>query len=411
MATLFIDLDSFKCINDMLGHSAGDELLKIVAQRLTKCVRKTDYVARLEEERMPDTISRFGGDEFIVLLSEIREGGDAARVARRILDVLSKSFLISNREIFISASIGISLFPADGEDVEVLLKNADVAMYAAKEQGKNLYLFYASAMNTASQQRLNLESELRKAIECNEFSVLYQPRYDIRNNAIVGIEALVRWNHAERGIILPEAFIPLAEETGMIVSLGEMVLRTACSQAAIWMGGNRHAVPVAVNLSVHQCDERFKEMINDILKETGLMPGLLELDITESAIMHDPKKTIDLLQKWQSQGILVSIDDFGTGYSSLNQLSRLPVKALKIDRSFVMNIVENAAIVKAVIAMAHHLSLRVVAKGVETKDQLELLHSFGCDEAQGVYLCKPLSPGEIQNLFFAGTRFSKPSWN
>jgi diguanylate cyclase (GGDEF)-like protein/PAS domain S-box-containing protein len=411
MATLFIDLDSFKCINDTLGHSSGDELLKIVAQRLTKCVRKTDYVARLEEERMPDTVSRFGGDEFIVLLSEIREGEDAARVAIRILDVLSKPFLISGREVFISASIGISLFPADGEDAEELLKNADVAMYAAKGQGKNLYLFYTSSMNAASQQRLRLESELRKAIDCNEFIVEYQPRYDIRSNTVVCVEALVRWNHAERGIMLPEDFIPLAEETGMIIPLGEIILRTACKEAVIWMSEIQSAVAVAVSLSARQCEERFKEIINVIVAETGLPPGFLELEITESTIMHDPQKAITMLQEWQARGIRVSIDNFGTGYSSLNQLSRLPVKALKIDRSFVMNILEDAAIVKAVVAMAHHLGLRVIAEGVETKEQLALLHSLGCDEAQGSYFCRPLSGGEIQTVLIENNSFSCQSRN
>jgi PAS domain S-box-containing protein len=398
MGTLFVDLDSFKCINDTLGHSSGDELLRIVAERLTKCVRKTDYVARLEEERMPDTVSRFGGDEFIILLSEIREGGDAARVARRILDVLSRPFFISGREVFISASIGISLFPADGEDAEELLKNADVAMYAAKEQGKNMYLFYASSMNAASQKRLCMESELRKAIDCNEFIVQYQPRYDIRNNTIVCMEALVRWNRPDRGVMLPEDFMHLAEETGMIIPLGEMVLKNACRQAAIWVSESPRPVPVAVNLSARQCEDRFKERIDVILAETGLTPGFLELEITESAIMHDPQKAISMLQEWQSRGIRVSIDDFGTGYSSLNQLSKLPVKALKISRSFVVNILEDAAIVKAVVAMAHHLGLRVIADGVETKEQLAMLHSLGCDEAQGPYFCKPLSEGETISL-------------
>jgi diguanylate cyclase (GGDEF)-like protein/PAS domain S-box-containing protein len=401
MATLFIDLDAFKHINDTLGHSAGDELLKAVAAQLTKCVRKTDYVARSDDERVPDTVSRLGGDEFIVLLNEIREGGDAARVALRILDALSRPFLMSGHEVFISASIGISLFPGDGDDVECLLKNADAAMYVAKESGKNRYQFYTSEMNAASRERLDMESELRQAVNDKQFIVYYQSRYELSSGALVGIEALARWNHPSRGLVLPNDFIPLAEETGLIIPLGEQILRAACRQAALWISEGRKATPVAVNLSIRQFEPHLKETIGQILAESKLPPRFLELEITESAIMQNPQMTLDLLKACRAMGMRVAIDDFGTGYSCLSQLGYLPVDALKIDRSFVMNITgseHDAAIAQTIIAMGHYLKLKVVAEGVETAEQFEMLRSFGCDEVQGFYFSRPAPVEEMAKI-------------
>jgi len=395
MATMFIDLDSFKQINDTYGHCTGDELLKVVAMQLTKCVRKTDYVARSDDERVPDTVSRLGGDEFIVLLNEIREGGDAARVALRILDMLSRPLVVGGHEVFISASIGISLFPGDGETVDVLLKNADAAMYVAKSSGKNRYQFYSNEMNSSSRNRLDMEMELQSAVEAQQFVVYYQPRYDLGSNALVGMEALVRWDHPSRGILLPEEFIPLAEETGHIILLGEQVLRAACMQVAEWIAEGRKAVPVAVNLCGRQCNERLVETIGRLLSETGLEPRFLELEITERAIMKDPDKVLPLVRDCRSKGIRVSLDDFGTGFSSLGQLRDLPLDALKIDRSFVMNVMKNerdAAVVRTIIAIGRNLGLRVIAEGVENEAQLALVRSFGCDEAQGFHFSEAV-PG------------------
>jgi diguanylate cyclase (GGDEF)-like protein/PAS domain S-box-containing protein len=397
MATLFIDLDAFKQINDTYGHSAGDELLKAVAVQLTKCVRKTDYVARSEDERVPDTVSRLGGDEFIVLLNEIREGGDAARVALRILDMLSRPFVVGGHEVFVSASIGISLFPGDGDSVESLLMNADAAMYVAKDSGKNRYQFYTSEMNAASRERLGMEAELRRAVEAGQFLVYYQPRYELKSATLAGMEALVRWNHPTRGILLPEEFVPLAEETGLIIPLGELVLREVCRQAACWISEESCAVPVSINLSGRQCEPRLLDTIKQMLAEQSVEPRFLALEITESAIMLNPDKILELLKECRRLGMRIAIDDFGTGYSSLAQLRYLPVDALKIDRSFLKNALiseRDAAVVRTIIAMGRELKLSVAAEGVETAEQFVWLRSLGCDEAQGYHFCAPVPAKE-----------------
>lgn len=409
MATLFIDLDAFKNVNDTLGHSAGDELLKAVAAQLTKCVRKSDYVARSDDDRVPDTISRLGGDEFIVLLNEIREGGDAARVALRILDALSRPFPLNGREVFISASIGISLYPGDGDTVELMLKNADTAMYVAKEAGKNRYQFYTAEMNAASRDRLALEDELRRAIKEERFVVHYQPRIDARSGCLVCMEALARWSHPSRGLLPPKDFLSLAEETGLILPLGEQVLRAACRQAARWRSRGEVPVPVAVNLSLRQFEPRLKETIESALAESGLPPRFLELELTESSIMQNPHKTLQVLKECRAMGIRIAIDDFGTGYSSLSQLRYLPIDALKIDLSFVANVTSSeadASIARTVIAMGRELKLTVVAEGVETAEQLALLRSFGCDEAQGFFFCKPGPAEEMERFLEKGDKKS-----
>ncbi len=394
MAVLFIDLDSFKRINDTLGHGIGDELLQGVAERLLKRVRKSDYVARSGDGDMINIVSRLGGDEFIVLLNEVSREYDATLVARRILEDISQPFLLRGHEVFITASIGISLYPSDGEDAETLLRNADIAMYHAKEQGKNNFQFYAESMNTAAVMRFTLENDLHKALERNDFMLYYQPKVDVRNGKTLGMEALIRWKHPERGIITPAEFIPLAEETGLILPIGEWVLRSACLQNKAWQAAGFSCIPVSVNISGRQFEQQnLRETIMKALRDADLAAHYLELEITESTIMQNSAKAISMLQTLKARGIKISVDDFGTGYSSLDQLKRIPLDALKIDRSFVANITtnpEDAAIATAIMAMAHSLKLKVVAEGVETEEQLAFLRELGCDEAQGYLFSRPV---------------------
>ncbi len=409
MATLFIDLDSFKRINDTLGHDAGDELLRAAAARLLKCVRKTDYVARSGDEEFLNMVSRLGGDEFVVLLSDIAHDHDAALVARRILNDLSQPFLLSGHKVFVSASIGISLYPLDGEDTETLLRNADIAMYNAKEQGKNTYQFFASSMNVKALERLNMENDLRKALERKEFLLYYQPKLDVRSQKIIGFEALIRWKHPEKGLISPAEFIPLAEETGLIVPIGEWVLRTACLQCKAWQAAGFGSLPISVNIlpvSVNISKLQFEkqnlvETVARVLREADLSPESLELEITESMVMQNPERAIAMLHELKAKGIRTSIDDFGTGYSSLDYLRKIPLDSLKVDRSFIMNVTtspDDAAITSAIIAMARALKLKVVAEGVETEEQLVFLRERGCDEAQGYLFSKPVPAEQCAEL-------------
>jgi diguanylate cyclase (GGDEF)-like protein/PAS domain S-box-containing protein len=410
MATLFIDLDGFKRINDTLGHDIGDELLKAVADSLAKCMRKTDYVARSNDERVPDTVSRLGGDEFIVLLSEISHDRDAARVAGRILEMLSKPFLISGHEVYISASIGIAVFPADGEDVESLLKNSDIAMYHAKELGKNTYQFYTKAMNAAALERLTMENELHKAIERKEFLLHYQPKLNISCGRVTGVEALIRWARPDGRLISPAEFIPIAEERGLIVPIGDWVLQEACSQYKKWQSTGARLASIAVNISKRQLDQQqLLFVVTQVLRDSDIDPSCLELEITEGTIMHDPEKAIATLKRLKDMGVKISIDDFGKGYSSLDNLRRLPLDALKIDIFFTAKIAENTedrAIVKAIIAMAHSLQLKVIAEGVETKEQLVVLRELGCDEAQGYLFSRPV-PADECGRFIRETPLSR----
>ena len=389
VAVLFMDLDRFKTINDTLGHPMGDALLQGFAQRLTK---------RLRGE---DTIARLGGDEFIVLLENLRHPDQAALVARDILALMQPPFQLGSQEVFVSTSIGISLFPGDGDTVEELIKHADTALYQAKEQGRGTYRFYTAALTRSANERLAMETRLRQALAKREFTLAYQPIYDAAGR-ITALEALVRWQHPEEGMIPPGRFIPIAEETGLIVPLGEWVLETACRQMAAWHGAGCPDLDIAVNLSVRQFQQPdLAERIHAILASTGLSPASLELEITESGMMARGEQSAELMDALKSLGVSLSIDDFGTGYSSLAYLKRLPVDKLKIDRSFVQDIPSDTSdmeIAATVIAMAKNLGLKVLAEGVETKAQLEFLQAKACDYYQGFYFSKPLPGDEIPRL-------------
>jgi len=391
VAVLFLDLDRFKKINETLGHEIGDKLLLEVAKRLENCVRKSDTVARL------------GGDEFGVILDDLRDVKFVAVVARKFLQALSKPIIIQEYELYATSSIGISLYPDDSEDVDVLLRCADTALYRAKEAGKNNYQYYTADMNTRAFEFLLLESGLRKALDNNELVVFYQPLIDLETNKLLGMEALLRWKHPEKGMISPGDFIPLAEETGLIEPIGEWVLRAACTQNKEWQDAGYPPVKVSVNMSARQFNKKnITELIGDILQETGLNPEYLGIEITESVIMQDVKSTIAKLKKMHKMGITLSIDDFGTGYSSLSYLKLFPIDNLKIDQSFVFNITSDstdAAIAASVILLAHSMNLKVVAEGVETKEQLEVLRQQGCDYVQGFLFSRPLPSEEFATFF------------
>ncbi len=395
IAVLFIDLDRFKIINDTLGHHAGDQLLQEAADRLRDCLRDSD------------TIARQGGDEFVVLLEDF--GYDEqylAAVARKVLAALAQPFLLLGQEVFISASIGISVYPRDGQDMHVLLKNADIAMYRAKEQGKNTFQFYASESNIHSFERLALENSLRKALERGEFVLHYQPKVDLASNLVVGAEALVRWKHPDLGMVSPAQFIPLAEETGLIVQIGEWVLFEACRQNRAWQEAGLSLITMGVNLSGGQFrDQGLRNMIASALAQSGLQPSYLELEITESMIMQNPEQAVAILQGFREMGMNTSIDDFGTGYSSLGYLKRFPLDALKVDRLFVQDVpgdADDSVITQAIIALAHSLGLKVVAEGVENEAQLNFLRNQGCEQVQGFIFSKPLPADAFATLLERG---------
>ncbi|HJV06055.1 MAG TPA: EAL domain-containing protein [Chromobacteriaceae bacterium] len=382
VAVMFIDLDRFKIINDTLGHQVGDELLREVASRLASTVRESDTVARL------------GGDEFVVVLPEIASATDSAIVAGKIITALSFPIRVDGHELHTSPSIGISIFPVDGQDGDTILKNADTAMYHAKAAGRNNYQFYANEMNQAATQRLDLESKLRQALPRRELALAFQPQFNARTRRITGVEALLRWNHATDGPIPPNRFIPIAEETGLIIPIGDWVLHNACREMRRWMDAGLPPLRVAVNVSARQLRRRdFCETVAGALAESGLPPELLELEITESSVMENAQEAIGILQHLRRMGVTLAIDDFGTGYSSLAYLKLFPIDHLKIDRSFVADIehdLNDRAIAFGTIALARSLGLNVIAEGVETEDQLELLCSNDCDEIQGYLLSRPL---------------------
>jgi len=401
-AVLFLDLDDFKRINDTLGHSMGDLLLQGVAERLLSCVRATDYVAQLDSEVGEENIARLGGDEFTVLLSYIQHIEDTTLVAQRVLDAFKHPFNLEEHEVIVTVSMGISVFPQHGSDVETLLKAADMAMYCAKKLGKNSYHFYHESMGKAARQRLTLEEQLHRALERREFSLVYQPQADITTNRIVGVEALLRWDNALLGKISPQVFIPLAEESGLIFPLGEWVLRTACTQIKTWQEAGAPIARLAINLSVCQFVQPYlPNLIAQVLHDTSLEASALELEITESLLMKDHKAAVEILFALKQLGIHLAIDDFGTGYSSLSILKRFPIDRLKIDRSFIANVTvdsNDAAITTTVIAMADRMGLQVTAEGVETDAQLAFLRAEGCKEIQGFFFSKPLLPEEIPAL-------------
>jgi diguanylate cyclase (GGDEF)-like protein/PAS domain S-box-containing protein len=386
LAVMFIDLDRFKNVNDTFGHAAGDLLLKQVSERLADCVRSDD------------TVGRLSGDEFAIVLSRLTAPSDASVVANKIIDSLNKPFSLEGTELFVSVSIGITVFPTDSVDQDALIRNADVAMYRAKDRGRNNFQFYTPEMNRRTREMLNMESELRRAVERDELVLHYQPKVSLKTGQITGVEALLRWQHPERGLVPPGDFIPLLEETGLVVQAGEWVLRAVCRQLNEWRSAGVQVVPVAVNLSARQFLSRdLGAKIKAILAESGVEAGLLEVEITESAIMNDIGEANRTLEYLQSIGVKSAIDDFGTGYSSLGYLKRFPLKALKVDRSFVSEITtdaDDANITQAVISMAHSLGLIVIAEGVETEAQLAYLLRYGCDEVQGYLFSRPLpAPG------------------
>jgi len=395
-AVLLLNLDRFKTINDSLGYTSGDRLLQSVAQRLSSCVRESD------------TIARFGGDEFAVLLTQIPRAQDAANVASAIKSALDQAFLFEDQEIFVSSSIGISLYPHDGRDTGALLKNAGAALDRAKSLGGNVYQFYTSGGTTRALKQLVLENNLRPGLERAEFFVQYQPQVDIRGFHLVGMEALVRWQHPSLGLLYPNEFIPLAEESGLIIALGEWVMRTACAQSKAWQDAGLMPLRLSVNFSARQFQQAtFMSDVANILKETNLDPRWLELELTESSIMKDPEAAIEKLHELKLMGIKVAIDDFGTGYSSLNYLKRFPIDTLKIDKTFVSDVCKDphdTAIVRAIINLGHALDLTVIAEGVETKEQLQYLSALECDVVQGFLFSKALYAKAFEELLIEQRR-------
>jgi diguanylate cyclase (GGDEF)-like protein len=385
-SVLFIDLDDFKVVNDSLGHDVGDKLLKELGNRLVGCVRSVDTVARL------------GGDEFVMVLIGMPHQDGVMFIAEKVMDALSTPFILEGREIFISSSIGIASFPKDGDDEATLLKHADSAMYHAKERGKGHYQFYEAEMNEAALERLSLVNDLHRALERGEFLLHYQPQIHLKSGKITGVEALVRWNHPQKGMIPPTKFIPLAEETRLILPIGEWILRTACTQAVEWHKQGLE-ITMSVNLSALQVEEhRLLDLVDDALRTTGIDPKYLELELTENILIERSDVINRIFQQLREKGVRMAIDDFGTGYSSLSYLSKLPIDKLKIDRSFVSDIADDAddrSIVEAIISMAHSLRLKAIAEGVETPEQEEILRRLNCDEIQGYLFSKPLSQEEI----------------
>lgn len=390
LAVLFVSLDQLKKVNDTLGHSLGDRLLKEAASRLRLCAKKSD------------TVGRFGGEEFAILLSPDKQATDVLEIIAAIREALKPSFDLDGQWLFGTVSIGVSFFPVDAEDTQSLLKNAGAALYRAKHAGGDDYQFYTPDMNAIASKRLALETSLRQAIDNGELLLHYQPRVVVDSLEITGVEALVRWRHPRLGIVAPADFIPLAEETGLILPIGEWVLREACRQNKQWQNQGLPPLRVGVNISALQLQRQdLAETVARILEETQLAPQSLELELTESSIMGNARATIDVLNRLQTMGVTISIDDFGTGFSSLSYLKRLPIDALKIDQSFIRDVSTNqddAALVMAIITLAHNLRLRVVAEGVETEEQWRFLHLLRCDEIQGFVFSKPLPPDALERL-------------
>lgn len=401
LAVMFMDLDGFKHINDSLGHVVGDQLLQSVAKRLVACGRQSD------------TVSRQGGDEFLLLLPYIEHADDAALSAKKMLTALAAPHHIDGSDIHISVSIGISIYPDDGQDAQTLIKCADTAMYYAKENGRNIFKFFEQDMNTRAVQRQSIESSLRQALDRQEFVLHYQPKMDLQSGAIVGVEALIRWQHPQRGLLSPVEFVPIAEDSGLIRPIGRWVLREACRQARAWLQAGLPPITVAVNTSTLELRaEDFLENLRAILEETQIEPRYLELELTESVLMRDAESTGSLLQAIADLGVKLAIDDFGTGYSSLSYLSRFPIDTLKIDQSFVNRMngnLDDANIVSAVISMGKSLRQRVIAEGVETPEQHASLLALHCDEGQGYYFGRPVPAQALATLLQTGLSVAIPN--
>jgi diguanylate cyclase (GGDEF)-like protein len=395
---MLLDLDRFKLINDSLGHADGDALLREVARRLVDSVRQSD------------TVGRLGGDEFMVVMSEMASENDAATLAAKLLAALAKPVALSTREVTVTGSLGVSLYPRDGECETNLVKNADVAMYRAKELGRNGFQFYAEEMNARTLERLELENALRRALARGELELQYQPTVELRHGEVVGAEALLRWRHPTLGMLLPGRFIPVAEETGLIVPIGEWVLETACRQLAEWRDAGLREVDVAVNVSARQFqDGDLSSMLARALDATRVDARRLHLELTESAVMGNPERAIGMLHELKRTGVRVSLDDFGTGYSSLNYLKRFPIDSLKIDRSFIDDLetsADDAAIARMVISLAHSLGRTVIAEGVETEAQLRFLRRHRCDGMQGYLFSRELPAGDFARLLRDGVRLA-----
>lgn len=390
LAVLFVDLDRFKTINDSLGHEAGDQMLQEIAKRFRMLLRASDIVGRL------------GGDEFIILIEDVTELNQAATLAHKILTEAMKPMTLRGEECRVTASIGISIYPKDGQDEQSLMKNADIAMYFAKEEGKNNYQFYSENIHSMANERMSIETNLRRALERNELSLVYQAKLDFKTGKITGVEALLRWNSHNLGAVTPTQFIPIAEETGLIVPIGRWVIRTACIQNVTWQRQGLPPIYMAVNLSLRQLlHENFLQDLRNILNETGMSPNLLELEITESMVMQNPTRLLAILKKIKDMNVRLAIDDFGTGYSSLAQIKHFPINTIKVDRSFIRDLpqdVDNKAITEAVIIMGKSLKLTVVAEGVETAEQESFLRQQVCDEMQGFYFSKPVAPEKFAQL-------------
>jgi diguanylate cyclase (GGDEF)-like protein/PAS domain S-box-containing protein len=402
VALLFMDLDGFKHINDSLGHPIGDKLLQSIAGRLRDCVR------------FSDTVSRQGGDEFIVLLSEVEKSQEASLTAIRMLEAVAEAHSIDDDDLHVTTSIGVSVYPDDGLDAETLIKNADTAMYQAKEKGRQSYQFFEPAMNVRAVERQSIEESLRRAIQRQEFALHYQPKINLITGEITGAEALIRWTHPTRGPLSPDQFIPIAEDCGLILPMGRWVLREACRQARAWADAGLSLKTMAVNISAIEFrDENFLEGVFTILKDTGMEPGSLELELTESVLMKRAESTEAILKALRAKGIQLAVDDFGTGYSSLSYLRKFSIDALKIDQSFVRQITatpEETTIVAAMISMGRSLKLRVVAEGVETQEELAFLQAHQCDEAQGYYFSRPVLPQNFTKLLEVSWKPSEVLW-
>jgi len=404
-AVLLVDIDSFKQINDALGPTSGDELLKLVAGRIGNVLRLVDILSPFQTEDARPSLSRMAADEFAILLPVLSRADSAAQVAQRLLEAIASPFSLSGHELQITCGIGIAAFPDDGTDTDTVVRNAGVAMHHAKRERKHSYQFYSHELNTSTLHRLNLTNQLRKAIERGELRLFYQPKNDIRTDTVCGCEALVRWLHPEHGLIEPDAFIGLAEEIGLINSLGEWAIRTACMQTKTWQAAGLPPLSVSVNVSSHQfLESRLPEMLDKILAETGADPSSLVIEITEGMLLKNAVDNIKVLEDLKAMGIKLSIDDFGTGYSSLSYLNSFPLDELKIDRSFVAEIKnsgDHSPIIAAIVAMAHSMGLNVVAEGVENAHQLQFLQKQGCDEYQGFMVSRPLLPDEFAECFLA----------